>query len=403
MKKKLLAGAVILLIAITAISLTACDDSGNNGNTNTPTTFTVTYNGNANTGGTVPTDSNSPYQNGTKVTVLGNTGNLVKTNNTFTGWNTKGDGTGTTYTQGSEFNISANTILYAEWLPDDTPLYKITLDPSEEITFTDATVGYSEQTPHIVTINNTGNRATGELTIALTGTNSESFTLSKNTSTIAVGGNDSFTVVPKTGLSENTYIAVVTVTGGNNISESFNISFTVNVAVPMFWYGNYIPDTELNIGTVSASAVFNLDELIANRDNARIRRSLPAGQPTNENNIILNQDGTIYGVYNSSGALQGTTTGKNTSTGTLRWEEKKSFETAVKANKSIDFQNSNGFMYFISPANFGNISIVDGVNIPATGQFTKHEVKIDNLDYFIYRMTNTVSSNNIINFKFNFN
>ncbi|HBX24438.1 MAG TPA: hypothetical protein DEF34_12535, partial [Desulfotomaculum sp.] len=50
-------------------------------------TYTVNYDGNSNTGGSPPTDSNAYYQ-GDTVTVLGNTGNLEKTGYTFTGWNT---------------------------------------------------------------------------------------------------------------------------------------------------------------------------------------------------------------------------------------------------------------------------------------------------------------------------
>jgi hypothetical protein len=50
-----------------------------------PTIFTVTYNGNGNTGGSVPTDSTS-YQLVDTVTVLGNSGSLVRTGYTFAGW-----------------------------------------------------------------------------------------------------------------------------------------------------------------------------------------------------------------------------------------------------------------------------------------------------------------------------
>ncbi|HBX24233.1 MAG TPA: hypothetical protein DEF34_11480, partial [Desulfotomaculum sp.] len=50
-------------------------------------TYTVTYDGNGNTSGSVPVDSNT-YITGATVTVLGNTGNLVKTGYTFAGWNT---------------------------------------------------------------------------------------------------------------------------------------------------------------------------------------------------------------------------------------------------------------------------------------------------------------------------
>lgn len=78
-------------------------------------TYTVTYNGNGNTGGTAPTDANSPYAASSTVTVLGNTGSLVKTGYTFNGWNTAADGSGTDYAAGGTFSISANTTLYAKW------------------------------------------------------------------------------------------------------------------------------------------------------------------------------------------------------------------------------------------------------------------------------------------------
>jgi uncharacterized repeat protein (TIGR02543 family) len=78
-------------------------------------TYTVTYNGNGNTSGTVPTDSNH-YTQGQTVTVLGNSGSLAKTGYSFANWNTLSDGTGTTYAQGNTFSMgSANVTLYAKW------------------------------------------------------------------------------------------------------------------------------------------------------------------------------------------------------------------------------------------------------------------------------------------------
>ena len=79
-----------------------------------PITYTVTYNANGATSGTVPTD-NTAYSSGATVTVLGNTGSLAKTEYTFDGWNTAADGNGTAYAEGATFNISANTTLYAQW------------------------------------------------------------------------------------------------------------------------------------------------------------------------------------------------------------------------------------------------------------------------------------------------
>ncbi|MFP3572804.1 S-layer homology domain-containing protein [Brevibacillus sp. SIMBA_040] len=77
--------------------------------------YSVSYNGNGHTGGNAPVDKYE-YKEGSRVTVLGNSGNLVKARYTFAGWNTKADGSGTTYTAGSTFMLGAsNVILYAKW------------------------------------------------------------------------------------------------------------------------------------------------------------------------------------------------------------------------------------------------------------------------------------------------
>ncbi|MGI5897492.1 MAG: InlB B-repeat-containing protein [Oscillospiraceae bacterium] len=84
-----------------------------------PTTYTVTYDGNGATSGAAPTDSSGPYTSGATVTVLGNTGNLVKTDSndsyTFVGWNTLSNGFGTDYKTGDTFPIAKDTTLYAKW------------------------------------------------------------------------------------------------------------------------------------------------------------------------------------------------------------------------------------------------------------------------------------------------
>jgi len=107
--------------------------------------------------------------------------------------------------------------------------YGITLDISGGLhTFTAETVGYTTQETLTVTVTNSGNQATGNLTVALSGANSGSFTLSTMPiSSIAVGSYGQFTVTPVTGLAANDYTATVTVTGNNGITASFNVSFTV--------------------------------------------------------------------------------------------------------------------------------------------------------------------------------
>ena len=101
---------------ITADHVTVPDDTTG---TITVWNLTVTYNGNGNTSGTAPIDSNSPYESGEEVTVLGK-GDLVKKQDgislLFTGWNTAANGSGTAQAAGSTFAIgSTNVILYAQW------------------------------------------------------------------------------------------------------------------------------------------------------------------------------------------------------------------------------------------------------------------------------------------------
>ena len=91
-----------------------------------PTTFTVTYDANGATSGSVPTDNNK-YEEGNEVTVLDNTGELAKTGCAFNGWNTQANGEGTSYNAGETFSISANTTLYAKWTP-----YTITSQSNNE-------------------------------------------------------------------------------------------------------------------------------------------------------------------------------------------------------------------------------------------------------------------------------
>ena len=90
---------------------------------------TVSYDANNATGGTVPTDPNSPYVSGSRVTVLGNNGNLVRDGYTFDEWSLNADGTGDSYYNGYNFTIQSNTTLYARWKPIAASSPTITAEP----------------------------------------------------------------------------------------------------------------------------------------------------------------------------------------------------------------------------------------------------------------------------------
>jgi len=101
--------------------------------------YTVTYNGNSQTSGSVPID-NSTYSQGSNVIVLSNSGSLSKTGYTFQGWNTISDGSGTQYIAGQTFTMgSSNVILYARWTPSGSTASTVTTQAASNINEISAT------------------------------------------------------------------------------------------------------------------------------------------------------------------------------------------------------------------------------------------------------------------------
>ncbi|HNV36722.1 MAG TPA: InlB B-repeat-containing protein [Rectinema sp.] len=77
--------------------------------------YTITYNGNGNTEGSVPIDSNI-YLEGESAIVAKRSGSLIKAGYGFDSWNTRSDGTGINLRAGSTLVVSQENItLYAIW------------------------------------------------------------------------------------------------------------------------------------------------------------------------------------------------------------------------------------------------------------------------------------------------
>ncbi|SHO44738.1 hypothetical protein [Anaerocolumna xylanovorans] len=105
--------------------------------------------------------------------------------------------------------------------------YEISLSKTGKYTFPAAAAHYPDQKAYSVKVKNIGG-PTGKLTIALSGSGSKYFKLSKTSiGSLTLNGSDSFTVKPKAGLKAGTYKAIVTVTGNNKIKASFTVNFTV--------------------------------------------------------------------------------------------------------------------------------------------------------------------------------
>jgi uncharacterized repeat protein (TIGR02543 family) len=110
MFKKLFPAVLFIMI----LSVFSCTGGIKEASGDAPS-YSVTYNGNASTGGTVPVDANE-YKKGQLVTIPGNPGALVKAGFSFTGWCTGADGTGSSYAQGQTMTMgNTDVTLYAKW------------------------------------------------------------------------------------------------------------------------------------------------------------------------------------------------------------------------------------------------------------------------------------------------
>jgi len=188
---------------------------------------------------------------------------------TCTGTEITGLSAGTYYVRVTETSTTKAGAYATVVVPDSAALtYSISLDKTGTYTFLAANEGYAAQTPVTVTVTNTGTGATGALTVALSGTDASSFTLSKaNTADIEAGDSDTFTLVPNTGLIAKTYTAAVIVSGGNSISATFDVSFTVNapggtVATPVLSAASSFTGTKsitITCATDGASIYYTTD------------------------------------------------------------------------------------------------------------------------------------------------
>ncbi len=248
------------------------------------TTYTVTYNGNGNTGGTAPTDPNSPYASGATVTVLNNTGSLVKTGNTFAGWTTNSDGSGTVFTAGNTFTISVNTTLYAKWTASGAASTTTTIGYntgySSPTTYGDAVGFKATVTPTpddgvVVTFKDgattlgTGTTAGGVATYATTASQLAAGTHSAITATFA--GNSSFASSTSSALSPAHVVnpKALSITAPTIADKSYDGTTTAGTVTPGtlsgFVSGETVTATGLaanyssaNVGTYSSVITYTL-------------------------------------------------------------------------------------------------------------------------------------------------
>lgn len=104
----------IALLALLSTCKGAIGD-GDDGDGNEESVYSVIYDGNGSTGGSVPTDT-AKYAAGKTATVKANTGGLVKSHYEFSAWNAKADESGVAYAPGASLVMGASDVtLYAIW------------------------------------------------------------------------------------------------------------------------------------------------------------------------------------------------------------------------------------------------------------------------------------------------
>lgn len=189
-------------------------------------TYAVTYNGNGHTEGAVPTDGNS-YPAGGAVTVLGNSGALARSGFVFAGWNTRADGSGQAYVEGSSLNMSAaNLTLYALWAP-----ITYTVTSLQDQTLTALAVGYLSgmQETRTITVTRTGTGDLFNLKLSLGGKHPEAFVIEGPGVTTLNAGTPSttFTIKAKDHLAADVYNATVTLSADHLNDVTFTVEQSV--------------------------------------------------------------------------------------------------------------------------------------------------------------------------------
>lgn len=207
----------------------------------TPSTYTLNYDANTGTGGSVPGSQTTDGSG--NVSVVGNTGSLTKPGYVFDGWNTLPDGNGVGYAASDVITPTADMTLYAQWKPNF---------PQMQVTKVQKTVdpmyGSSPNTvDYDVTVKNVGNVSLTNInvtdnitnaTVALQSCSSSlpvatlapgsSFVCTYRATTIATGTITNSAVVTSDQLPSQTSNTVTTLVAGTDDLQVYKIPTSVN-------------------------------------------------------------------------------------------------------------------------------------------------------------------------------
>jgi len=148
----------------------------------TPSTYTLTYNGNGASTGSVPSSSSSS----SLFSVVGNTGTLGKPGYIFDGWNTEPDGSGVMYQSTNTIVPTADMTLYAIWLPNYPQMSVAKIQTSVDPTYPASAP--ANQVTYQVVVLNTGNVPLTNVSVTDPGATLSSCTPTIPVASLVVGG-----------------------------------------------------------------------------------------------------------------------------------------------------------------------------------------------------------------------
>lgn len=328
---------------------------GNGGVTYSATVYpaqAVTYEGNSNTGGSVPIQMF--YSENDTVTVSSNSGNLVKSGKKFAGWNTEVDGTGTSYAATDTFTMGTTPItLYAQWTdageaPADISLSNVNVAENSSIgsvvgtfnatdqdtgdTFTyslvsgsgdtdnskfsidgtslkvAASLNYESNASHSIRVEVSDGSLTytETFTITVTNVNEAPTDISLSANTIAENGGTNATIGTLSGIDPdaNPTLTYSLVSGtGDSDNGSFNINGTSLRANSNFDFeskSSYSVRVQVSDGSLTYEKVFTVN--VSNVNEAPTDISLSANT-VNDNSVIGTTVATLTAKDQDAGAM----------------------------------------------------------------------------------------------------
>jgi hypothetical protein len=141
-----------------------------------------------------------------------------------------------------------------------------------------------------VFVENTGDAATGPLSIALEGDGNDWFDYPRNLENIEPGGKDEFDITPRTGLVPENYVARVRVSGTGGIGGSLDRTFTVgfNGVIDVGTPGSIGSSTGQGVAFSYGYDCFTIEPNMAVR---------VTGSSNNANRIVVEGDPSVHQTY----------------------------------------------------------------------------------------------------------